>query len=61
MAPAAEIATGEVPVRAPPFVVVAQVGHDSVPVVVIAPPLRGELVATLVTAETLHVPAKAQV
>jgi hypothetical protein len=40
---------GDVALKAPPLVVVAQVGHEMVPDVVIGPPDKGPLVATLVT------------
>lgn len=49
IAPAALTATGAVPLRAPPLVVVAQVAQAIVPVVVIVPPVMGEVVAMEVT------------
>jgi hypothetical protein len=49
IAPAALTATGDVPLRAPPLVVVAQVGQAIVPVPLIVPPVTGAVVAMLVT------------
>lgn len=49
IAPAALTPTGTVPVKAPPLVVVAHVGQAMVPVVVMVPPVTGDVVATLVT------------
>jgi hypothetical protein len=49
MAPPAPMVTGAVPLNAPPLVVVAHVGQEMVPLVVMVPPEIGPLVATLVT------------
>lgn len=53
IAPAALTAMGEVPLSAPPFVVVAQVVQVIVPLPVIVPPPTGEVVAMLVTLPTV--------
>lgn len=47
--PAALIVVGDAAVKRPPLVVVAHVGQAIVPVVVIAPPVIGDVVAMLVT------------